>query len=55
MTDRLDSQRTHCASSVLHVVVVEDVEPRHLVRLGVGALVLLLGDIDVAFLALVQE
>ena len=39
----------------LQVVVVEDVEPRHLVRLGVGALALPLGDVDVAFLVLVQE
>ena len=40
---------------VLHVVVVEDVEPRHLVRLGVGALALPLGDVDVTFLVLVQQ
>ena len=39
----------------LHVVVVKDVEPRHLVCLGVGALALPLGDVDVAFLVLVQE
>ena len=36
---------------VLHVVVVEDVEPRRLVPLDVDALVLPLGDIDVVVLA----
>ena len=40
---------------VLQVVVVEDVEPRHLVRLGVGALALPRGYVDVAFLVLVPE
>ena len=42
---------------MLHVVVVvvENVEPRRLVRLGVVALALPLGDVDVAFLVLVQE
>ena len=40
---------------VLHVVVVEDVEPRHLVRLDVVALALPLGDVDVAILELLQE
>ena len=40
---------------VLHVVVVEDVEPGHLVRLGVGVLALPLGDVDVASLVRVQE
>ena len=37
---------------VLHVVVVEDVEPRHLGRLGVGALALPLVGIGIAFLVL---
>ena len=36
---------------VLHVVVVEDIEPRRLVPLDVDALVLPLGDIDVVVLA----
>ena len=39
----------------LHVVVVEDVEPRRLVPLGVDALVLPLGDVDVVVLELVQK
>ena len=40
---------------VLRVVVVEDVEPRHLVALGVDALVLvLLGDEDIVVLELEQ-
>ena len=38
----------------LLVVVVEDVEPRRLVPLGVDALVLPLGDIDVVVLELEQ-
>ena len=39
----------------LHVVVVEDVEPRRLVPLGVDVLVLLLGALVVAFLELEQK
>ena len=39
----------------LHVVVVEDVEPRRLVPLDVDALVLPLGDVDVVVLELVQK
>ena len=39
----------------LLVVVVEDVEPRHLVPLGVDALVLPLGDEDVIVLELEQK
>ena len=40
---------------MLHVVVVEDVERRHLFHLGVVALALPLSDVDIAFLALVKE
>ena len=40
---------------VLQVVVVEDVEPRHLVRLGVGALALLVVGVGIAFLVLAQR
>ena len=40
---------------VLHVVVVEDVEPRHLVRLDIVTLALPLADVDVVVLELVQE
>ena len=40
---------------VLPVVVVEDVEPRRLVPLGVDVLVLLLGALVVAFLELEQK
>ena len=40
---------------VLLVVVVEDVGPRHLVPLGVGALALLLGVVVVVVLELVQK
>ena len=40
---------------VLLVVVVEDVEPRRLVPLGVDVLVLLLGALVVAFLELEQK
>ena len=36
-------------------LVVEDVERRHLFRLGVVALALPLSDVDIAFLVLVQE
>ena len=39
----------------LHVVVVEDVEPRRLVPLGVDVLVLLLGTLVIAFLELEQK
>ena len=39
----------------LHVVVVEDVELRRLIHLDVVALALPLGDVDVAFIVLVQE
>ena len=39
----------------LHVVVVEDVEPRRLVLLGVGALVLPLGAVVVVVLELEQK
>ena len=39
----------------LHVVVVEDVEPRRLVPLGVDVLVLLLGALVVAFLELEKK
>ena len=39
----------------LHVVVVEDVEPRRLVPLGVDVLVLLLGALVVAILELEQK
>ena len=38
----------------LRVVVVEDVEPRCLVPLGVDALVIPLGDIDIVVLELEQ-
>ena len=40
---------------VLHVVVVEDVEPRCLIHLDVVVLALPLGDVDVVVLELVQE
>ena len=40
---------------VLHVVVVEDVELRRLIRLDVDVLALSLGDIDVAFLVFALE
>ena len=40
---------------VLHVVVVEDVEPRRLAQIDVDALVLPLGDVDVVVLELVQK
>ena len=40
---------------VLHVVVVEDIEPRRLVPLDVDALVLPLGVVDVVVLELVQK
>ena len=40
---------------VLHIVVVEDVEPRRLVPLDVDALVLPLGVVDVVVLELVQK
>ena len=40
---------------VLHVVVVEDVEPWRLVQLDVDALILRLGDVDVVVLELVQK
>ena len=40
---------------VLHVVVIEDVEPQRLVPLDVDALVLPLGDVDVVVLELVQK
>ena len=40
---------------VLHVVVVEDVEPRRLVALGVDALVLLLGAVVVVVVVLELE
>ena len=40
---------------MLHVVVVEDVEPRRLVLLGVDALVLLLGAVVIVVLELEQN
>ena len=40
---------------VLHVVVVLDIRPRHLVRLDVVMIAFPLGDVDVAFLVLVRE
>ena len=39
----------------LHVVIIEDVEPRHLVALGVDALVLPLGAVVVVVLELEQK
>ena len=40
---------------VLHVVLVLDIQPQRLVPLDVVVLALPLGDVDVAFLVLVQE